>query len=416
MNQLFRLLLLSYFVLHVFCDEESFPQVLATYHLSFHNQPFSMWNHAVESNIHSGHHTGASWSPPRDICSSYYPAQGVYSSSDDNILEQHMKKLVNVGVNMIVVPFYLTQIEVEALHPHSALFTNGERSVDRRIMKLLKYALLFNIRVTFKLEDHRSRNMKHIIERTEHLLLKFGRHQSVYKDQNGNLVIFIEGSDRIPDWNKFREKRAGVKYIGKWTNDSDHASEQHMDGIFIDKIENWRDGVQWANEHRKYVILLLTPGFNDLRIRPWAATDVIERDNGNTYRTSWLQAIELKSLQLKASVPMSVMVVSFNDWCRSTQIEEASSNADDQVICKNGHCDKHGMCSQMMERLNIEPQYNTYHSSSSMYLDLTQKFSRLFSTDGKGMKVVEVDNDHDDSKSSNKSIIGRVEEMEVEAQ
>jgi hypothetical protein len=51
-----------------------------------------------------------------------------------------------------------------------------------------------------------------------------------------------------------------------------------------------------------------------------------------------------------------------------------------------------------------------------MYLDLTQKFSRLFSTDGKGMKVVEVDNDHDDSKSSNKSIIGRVEEMEVEAQ
>ena len=111
MNQLFRLLLLSYFVLHVFCDEESFPQVLATYHLSFHNQPFSMWNHAVESNIHSGHHTGASWSPPRDICSSYYPAQGVYSSSDDNILEQHMKKLVNVGVNMIVVPFYLTQIQ-----------------------------------------------------------------------------------------------------------------------------------------------------------------------------------------------------------------------------------------------------------------------------------------------------------------
>ena len=58
--------------------QQNFPRVLITYHLSFDNAPWSGWNHHVYEKKGTSYPRGAQWQPPKDICSSYYPAQGLY--------------------------------------------------------------------------------------------------------------------------------------------------------------------------------------------------------------------------------------------------------------------------------------------------------------------------------------------------
>ena len=64
-------------------------------------------------------------------------------------------------------------------------------------------------------------------------------------------------------------------------------------------------------------VIIISPGFNDLRLRPWALKDVVERNKGETYSNAWERAIEAK--------PSGLLINSFNDWCIGSQIEPASA-------------------------------------------------------------------------------------------
>ena len=78
-SELMSMLLTTFMLLcTISAAQQNFPRVLITYHLSFDNAPWSGWNHHVYEKKGTSWPKGAKWQPPKDICSSYYPAQGLY--------------------------------------------------------------------------------------------------------------------------------------------------------------------------------------------------------------------------------------------------------------------------------------------------------------------------------------------------
>ena len=359
-------------------SSNAIPQVLAIYRLEYHDRPYSRWNHAVQENHAKGFHTGATYAPPTDLCSSYYPQLGPYSSKNKDILREHMNQLNSAGIQAIVVPFYLTTKEVNALHQHNALLAkNGERTIDKKITLLLTIALEFKIKVIFSLEDHRARNIIQIVNRVEYIYLKYARHGSVYKENNGDVVMFIANSHKINSVDLLEKlPKEGIQYFGSFDKDGKHALMSSFSGILIHVENEIKIAQEFATNTGMQSVIIISPGFNDLRLRPWALKDVVERNKGETYSNAWERAIEAK--------PSGVLINSFNDWCCSSQIEPASAVLDEDFICQSRTgCDKKsGMCAQMMKKLNIDPTYNTYSSSPSMYLELTAKYSAMFCTIG----------------------------------
>jgi hypothetical protein len=58
------------------------------------------------------------------------------------------------------------------------------------------------------------------------------------------------------------------------------------------------------------VVLVISPGKNEVRLRPWLKKKdaVVERRNGQEYEGQWINALALGAL--------TVLIDSFNDWCR----------------------------------------------------------------------------------------------------
>ena len=168
------------------------PPVLAFYSLQYQTQPFyQAWNHHIYSKT-TGYSSSASWKPPSDICSSFYPQLGVYASTDKHILTTHMRQLATNGVHMIVVPWWLSTLEAKKQHAHDGRFKNGIHAIDERVPLLLEVAAEHNILVTFLLKDHRGRSIQNVIQRLNYLTMAYSYHPAVYKNANNGLVLFIE--------------------------------------------------------------------------------------------------------------------------------------------------------------------------------------------------------------------------------
>ena len=256
-----------------------------------------------------------------------------------------MKQLYEAGIQAVVVPFWATKLEVDALHPHNAMYKNGQRHIDQRIFKLLHHAFKNKIQVLFQLMDHRSRTIQHIQSRSKYLRDRYARHEAVYKDQDGKIVIFIERSDKIVirDWQECRSDEdvaKSIRYVGTWKSDGGlHATQSGLDGVYVENhgsasssaaalssssssslssssssLSAASNGISWSHEITSRIsVLKVSPGKNEIKVRPWTKNEIINRgENGSTYEENWRNAILLK--------PDSVLIVSFNDWCHSTQV------------------------------------------------------------------------------------------------
>jgi len=59
------------------------------------------------------------------------------------------------------------------------------------------------------------------------------------------------------------------------------------------------------------------PGYNDLKIRPWNAESLVERDSGAYYSQMWDWAVS------GINGAGTISITSFNEWGEGTQIEPA---------------------------------------------------------------------------------------------
>ena len=234
--------------------------------------------------------------PPFDIASSYYPARGVYSSSDPQVLAAQMDDIRGAGIDEIAVSWW------------------GRGSAeDQRLPAVIAAARADGILVAAHLEPYAGRSVMSIVADVGYLRTL------------GITTFYVYRADDFPtaDWAaaKAALHQGGVQLLAQ-TAYAGWASAAGFDGIYTYDILTY-GGDKFAricNEaHAMHLLCAPSVGPGYLARRGDGDTRVKPRRNGRTYDSMWRAAI-----QARADV---VTITSYNEWHEGTQIEPAAPPA-----------------------------------------------------------------------------------------
>jgi glycoprotein endo-alpha-1,2-mannosidase len=234
--------------------------------------------------------------PPNDIASSYYPARGLYSSSDQLVIAQQMDEIRAAGIDQIVVSWW------------------GQGSPeDIRLPAVIVAARADGIDVAAHLEPYGGRSVASTVADIAYL-----RNYGIT-----SFYVYRPFDMAVGDWAaaKAALHAGGVKLFAQ-TALVGAAAAAGFDGVYTydivtyggDKFRRFCD-----EAHRRHLICApsVGPGYDarrgsdDPRLKP--------RRNGATYDAMWRSAI--------ASGADAVTITSFNEWHEGTQIEPAAPAA-----------------------------------------------------------------------------------------
>jgi hypothetical protein len=232
-------------------------------------------------------------SPPNDIASSYYPARGLYSSSDRFVVAAQMDEIRAAGIDEIAVSWW------------------GRGSPeDRRLPLVVQAARADGIAVAAHLEPYPGRTVASIVSDVAYL-----------KTYGITTFYVYRALDLpIPDWQAAQPAlHAGGATLFAQTALVGAAKAAGFDGVYTYDIVTyggWMFGRLCEEAHRLHLLCApsVGPGYDarrgdgDPRVKP--------RLNGLTYDRMWRAAI--------AAGADRVTITSFNEWHEGTQIEPAA--------------------------------------------------------------------------------------------
>jgi glycoprotein endo-alpha-1,2-mannosidase len=228
--------------------------------------------------------------PAADIASSFYPARGVYSSSDPAVLAAQMREIARAGVGEIVVSWW------------------GKGSPeDARLAAVARAARGQGLQVAAHLEPYDRRTVA-------------GTGVDIaYLRTLGIRDFFVYHATDFPpaEWTALTAALDGVRLFAQ-TNLVGFAQKAGFDGVYSYDILT-SGGAQFRRvcEQAHRVQLLcgpsVGPGYNAKRAT--GDTRVKPRRHGATYDAMWTAA-----LRSQADL---VTITSYNEWLEGTQIEPA---------------------------------------------------------------------------------------------
>ena len=232
------------------------------------------------------------WVKPEttSFASNYFPARGLYSSSDEGVVQAQMREIRAAGIE-----------EVD-----SSWWGWGSPE-DLRLPMVIRAAHRAGLAVAAHLEPYPGRTILSVQSDIEHLQTLGIKRFYVYRPFD------------LPDaeWAALRDSIPGIQLFAQ-TALVGHAATAHFDGIYTYDILQYGGG-NFARlckqAHRAHLLCLpsVGPGFDamratgDKRIKP--------RRNGKTYDSMWRAAIK--------AAPDGVTITSYNEWHEGTQIEPA---------------------------------------------------------------------------------------------
>ena len=231
--------------------------------------------------------------PPFDIASSYYPARGLYSSSDPEVLAAQMDDIRGAGIDEIAVSWW------------------GKGSAeDQRLPAVLAAARADGILVAAHLEPYAGRSVMSIVADVGYLRTL------------GITTFYVYRAADFPtaDWAaaKTALHQGGVQLLAQ-TAYAGWAAAAGFDGIYTYDILTY-GGDKFAricNEaHVLHLLCAPSVGPGYLARRGDGDTRVKPRRNGRTYDAMWAAAIKAKA--------DAVTITSYNEWHEGTQIEPAA--------------------------------------------------------------------------------------------
>lgn len=231
--------------------------------------------------------------PPYDIASSYYPARGVYSSSDKQVLAAQMAEIRGAGIDEIAVSWW------------------GQGSAeDQRLPAVMAAARADGIQVAAHLEPYAGRSVSSTVA------------DVAYLRALGVTTFYVYRAPDFPvsDWAaaKTALHKGGVVLLAQ-TSLAGWAAAAGFDGLYTYDILTY-GGNKFAricNEaHAMHLLCAPSVGPGYIARRGDGDPRVKPRRNGRTYDAMWTAAI-----QAKADV---VTITSYNEWHEGTQIEPAA--------------------------------------------------------------------------------------------
>jgi hypothetical protein len=229
--------------------------------------------------------------PPDDIASNYYPARGVYSSSDPAVVASQMAEIRAAGIDQVVVSWW------------------GRGSAeDARLPLVAAAARRDGLTVAAHIEPYPQRSVATVVADIGYLRGLGIRTFYVYRPL-----------DFPPDdWAAANESLTGVQVFAQ-TALVGAAAAGHFAGVYTYDVLTYGGGLfdrLCTEAHARHLLCLpsVGPGFDAQRAG--GAPAVKERRNGATYDSMWRSAI--------AAGADEVSITSFNEWHEGTQIEPAA--------------------------------------------------------------------------------------------
>jgi glycoprotein endo-alpha-1,2-mannosidase len=232
-------------------------------------------------------------SPPNDIASAYYPAQGIYSSTDGLVIGQQMDEVKAAGIDEIVISWW------------------GRGSAeDARLAAVLAIARADGIAVAAHLEPYPGRTVASTVDDLAYLRLSGVKTFYVYRPFDLPVADWAAAKDAL---------HVGGSTLFAQTGLVGAAANAGFDGVYTYDIVTYGGNVfrrLCDQAHAKHLLCLpsVGPGYdarrgsNDPRVK--------SRRHGATYDSMWKMAI--------AAGADRITITSFNEWHEGTQIEPAS--------------------------------------------------------------------------------------------
>jgi glycoprotein endo-alpha-1,2-mannosidase len=231
-------------------------------------------------------------SPPADIAANFYPARGVYSSSDPAVIRSEMGEMKAAGVDEVVASWW------------------GRGSAeDKRLPAIITAAKREGLSVAAHLEPYSGRTVASTVSDIGYLRTL------------GITRFFVYQPLDFPgdDWAVANASLQGVQVFAQ-TVLVGIAALGRFDGIYTYDVLTYggdKFARLCAQAHKRKLLCLpsVGPGF-DAR-RATGERRVKPRRNGATYDSMWRAAV--------AARPDGVTITSYNEWHEGTQIEPASA-------------------------------------------------------------------------------------------
>jgi glycoprotein endo-alpha-1,2-mannosidase len=234
--------------------------------------------------------------PPDDIASAYYPARGIYSSSDRLVVGAQMDEIRNAGIDEIIVSWW------------------GQGSPeDSRLALVVGAARAAGITVAAHLEPYAGRTVASTLSDVAYLRLYGIRTFYVYR------ALDLP----VADWAASRAAlHAGGSTLFAQTPMVGAASAAGFDGVYTYDIVTFGGGMfgrLCAEAHARHLLCApsVGPGYD---ARRGSGDPVVKyRRHGATYDAMWRAAIHAGADR--------VTITSYNEWHEGTQIEPAANTA-----------------------------------------------------------------------------------------
>ncbi len=230
--------------------------------------------------------------PPNDIASAFYPARGLYSSSDRLVISAQMDEIHAAGIDEIAVSWW------------------GRGSAeDARLPVLVSAARADGIAVAVHLEPYPGRTVATTVDDLDYLR------------GYGVRTFYVYRALDLPtaDWGASKAAlHARGSVLFAQTDLAGAAAAAGFDGVYTYDIVTYGGDklARLCNEaHAQHLLCApsVGPGYDalrgsgDPRVKP--------RRNGATYDSMWRSALAARANR--------VTITSFNEWHEGTQIEPA---------------------------------------------------------------------------------------------
>lgn len=223
----------------------------------------------------------------------YYPARGLYSSSNARVVLAQMKEIAAAGVDTVVVSWW----------------GYGSPEADR-LPLVMQAAQRNDLSVALHIEPYTGRTPAKAAEDIARL-----------HEETGVYDYYLYDADRdAPEaWARALEPLSGVRVLGHTTRVA-KAKASGFDGVYTYDAVTWNGTIfkRFCSQARASGLICapsVGPGY-DARLATRHEV-VRDRHHGTTYDRLWKTVIRAK--------PDLVSITSYNEWQEGTQIEPARS-------------------------------------------------------------------------------------------